>query len=409
MARLRVVTVVLGLALCGVLSSGATAMAATGSIEGTVTDDSVSPNPIPGAHVCFLDEQLEDVCAESNGTGYYALTGVAPGPHRIQFRAPAGQNYINQYYDDAQSYVDADPVTVDPGATVTGIDAKMHGGGTIAGIATEAGSGIPIPGLSVCASASTAAGEYIACTATGPGGAYTITGLPADPEYQVEFSTSPFSEGSLNFLTQYFNGKEGSPNNWDPVPVVVGVTTTGIDAAMKPGAQISGEVAEDGTGTALPGIEVCALDPGETPAAREFEQCAFTDATGAYTIRSLRAGTFVVVFSRARAFFDSDGFFVQWYDGASSATQATRIAIAPPQTRAGVDARLVSFVPHPKPPVVVVRLIEGLGPANRPPKCRKHFVKRKVKGQVRCVKVHRKRHHHRHHPERGPRAGTTGY
>lgn len=396
MARLRVGTVVLGLFLCGALSPRAPAMVATGTIEGTVTNDSVSHDPIQGVHVCYAHPELfEEICSDTDGAGHYALTGLDSGSYKIFFRAPAGQNYTRQYFDDVQSFEEADPVVVGSGATVSGIDAELHGGGTITGTATQAGSGNPIQGLSVCASASTASGEYIDCSATGSGGQYTITGLPADPEYEVEFSASPFAEPPLNYLTQYYDGKE-ELGKWDPVSVAVGATTTGIDVVMNPGAQISGKVTEDETGDPWSAeIEVCAEDPGESLRAQEFERCAFTDASGEYTIRSLRAGTFVVGFDRPRFLFNSSRLFAQWYDDASSEAQATRITIAPPQTRTGVDAHLLGFL-HPKPPGVVVTPIKV--PTQRPKqlKCKKHFHRRKVKGKVRCVKAHRK-HHPRHH------------
>jgi hypothetical protein len=75
-------------------------------------------------------------------------------------------------------------------------------------------------------------------------------------------------------------------------------TTTGINAQVRPGAQIAGHVAEQGTGASLARVEVCILDPAPNPRAEEFERCAFTDAAGNYAVRSLRAGIFSVVFSR---------------------------------------------------------------------------------------------------------------
>ncbi len=376
MTRLRAATIAIGMTLCMALGAGSPAMAAAGSVEGTVTDDSAGHTPVAGVEVCFhrVEYTVEDGCSKTDGGGHYALAVPIPGAYTITFWPPSGLNYMIQHYNDALAYGDAEPVMVGPGATVSNIDAELHQGGTIAGTVTEAGSGDPIQGLSVCATGGPGL-EFGRCTATGTGGHYTITGLRPDPEYQVEF----FAGKDLNFLTQYYEGKEG-PNHWDPVSVVAGATTAGIDAAMNPGAQISGRVTEQGTGEPLPEVEVCAEDPAETPRAREFEQCAFTDAAGDYTIRSLRAGTFVVGFDRARSVFDSSRLFVQWYDNVFSEAQATRIAIAPPQTRAGVDARLVGL-PRPKASSVVVTLIETQVGHSVPHKCKRHFQRRKVKGR----------------------------
>jgi hypothetical protein len=397
MTVFRSTSIAVALMLCGGLLMAAPSVASAGTIDGLVTDDAVSPHLVPGTEVCAHRDPLivESRCTKSNGNGYYAIFDLVPGEFRITFRPPAEQNLVAQYFNDALSYSEADLVTILANETVSGIDAKLHEGGTITGTVTEAGAGSPIPGLSVCASSFDASSG---CDLTDAGGNYVITGLAEDSDYQVEFNFyTPFHD-TLNYLTQYYQGSENH-NDWDPVAVTVGETTEGIDAAMKPGAQILGRVLEAGTTAPLDGIEVCALDPGGTLAAQEFEQCTFTTATGHYAIRALRAGTFNVVFSRER-FVDSDGFFPQWYDGATSAAQATPITISPPQTRTGVDARLLSTLdPQHRSPRVIVTLVESPPATPRPIKCRKGFRRKKVKSKVRCVKVHKKRHHRR---GRGP-------
>jgi Carboxypeptidase regulatory-like domain len=209
--------------------------------------------------------------------------------------------------------------------------------GSISGTATAAGTGAPIAGLSVCAEANFVGGVASGCTATDAAGNYTIGGLPARSDYQVEFSAL----GNLNFLTQYFQGKEGL-DNWDRVAVNDGATTAGINAAMNPGAQISGHVGEQGTEAAAEGVEVCALDPAPNPRAEEFERCAKTDGAGNYVVRSLPGGTYVIVFARYRPPVDSVPFAQQYYANATTKQTATPISLAPPETRAGIDASLVN-------------------------------------------------------------------
>lgn len=395
----RAVTVAVGMALCGCLPLAAPAIASAGTIEGTVTNDALSHSAVPGTEVCARTEPLivEGLCTNADGSGHYSFTGLVSGNYRITFAPPAGQNLTVQYYEDAEKFSDADLVSVAEGETVSGIDAELHEGGMIAGTATEAGTGNAIAGLPVCADSFELSGR---CDWTDAGGNYEIIGLSEDSNYRVEFNFyTPFQD-VLNYLTQYYQGSEDH-NDWDSVEVTVGNTTPGIDAVMKPGAQIVGRVLEVGTSAPLPKIEVCALDTAETPLAEEFEQCTFTDATGHYAIRSLRAGTFIVVFSRELN-LDSDGFFPQWFDGASSAAQATPITISPPQTRTGVDARLLSTLdPWHRSPRVVVSLVETTPGKSGPIKCKKGFRRKKVKGKVRCVKVHKKRNKHRHRRGRG--------
>jgi len=260
--------------------------------------------------------------------------------------------------------------------------------GTIEGAATEAGTGAPIAGLSVCAEEDFLGGVHSGCTLTEPTGHYSIAGLPAGSNYQVEFTAQG---GALNYLTQYYSGKEEVPGPWDPVEVSDAGAVTGIDAVMKPGAQIVGHVDRRGALTPLSGVEVCVLDPAPTPRAEEFERCAYTDAAGNYTIRSLREGTFIVAFSRQRGPINDDGFITQWWDGVDSAALATPIAIAPPQMRTGIDADLLPLL---------TEIVDRWPPPQRPPlRCKKHFRKRQVKGKPHCVRVHRHKH-------RGQRKGV---
>jgi hypothetical protein len=273
-------------------------------------------------------------------------------------------------------------------AAILAIPASALASGAIEGAVTEAGTGAPVASLSVCAEENYLGGVSSGCTLTGPTGHYAIGGLPAGSNYQVEFTAQG---GSLNYLTQYYNGREVIPGEWDPVAVVDGGTTAGINAQVRPGAQIAGHVAEQGTGASLARVEVCILDPAPNPRAEEFERCAFTDAAGNYAVRSLRAGIFNVVFSRDGGPPEADAFPEQWWNGATAAAVATLISIAPPETRTGIDAALIGPRTYAKP--------------KSPLHCRKHFRKRRVKGKLRCVRIHRK--HGRHQHRTGNRARLT--
>lgn len=380
MKRLRVATAVAASAICGVLAMASPALAGTGSIAGTVTDDSSSHSPLLGIQVCHYGQEgaSEEACTTTDAGGNYLLGGLNAAEYVVTFRAQ-GQNLTTQYYNGKTTFIDADKVVVGSGP-VTGINAEMHEGGTITGAVTEAGTAGPIAGLSVCASAN--GGLYSGCTVTGAGGAYTITGLPAHTDYQVEFSAFE----NLNYLTQYYDGREEIPGDWDPVPVEVGIVTSGIDAEMKPGAQIAGRVTEASTGTPLAKVEVCVLDPAETPRAEEFERCAYTGPGGDYAVRSLPAGTYVVQFARERGpMQDTDGIIEEFYNGVATEAEATRITIAPPETRGGIDADLNVW---PRPGPVVTVTITPL--IQQPVKCKKGFRKRRVSGKARCVKVCRR-------------------
>src|SRR5690349_1052165 len=92
--------------------------------------------------------------------------------------------------------------------------------GSISGTVTDASNGARIAGLSVCAEENFLGGVNGRCTNTDPAGHYSIAELAAGTNYQVEFTAMG---GPLNYLTQYWQGKEGL-DNWDAVTIEDGVT-----------------------------------------------------------------------------------------------------------------------------------------------------------------------------------------
>jgi hypothetical protein len=75
--------------------------------------------------------------------------------------------------------------------------------GSIAGKVTDASTKAPVAGISACLY--TVAGFFEFCQTTDSGGEYTFTGVEVG-EYKVGFFVS--SESSLNYLNQFYNGKD---------------------------------------------------------------------------------------------------------------------------------------------------------------------------------------------------------
>jgi len=214
------------------------------------------------------------------------------------------------------------------------------GSGSIEGTATAAGTGAPVAGLSVCAEENFVGGVSSGCTTTDAAGRYRIAGLVAGNHYQVEFSAL----GELNYITQYFNRREAL-GSWDPVAVADGSTTAGIDAVMNPGAQIAGHLSERGSGRPAAGVEVCVLDPAANPRAEEFERCVSSGPASDYAVRSLPAGTYILVFAPLHRSLpiNVEGTFVeQYYASKTTRAAADRISLAPPESASGIDASLVN-------------------------------------------------------------------
>jgi Carboxypeptidase regulatory-like domain len=346
----------LALAVCAVVAGALPAAATASSISGHVTDG-VSHLPIAGVDVCshVSPYTFEDTCDETSASGAYLLNGLPAGSYHVHFSADRNNlDYVNEFYDDEESFP-GDLIAIADGEARTETDAELHAGGVIAGTVTDAVSLLPVAGFPVCAFAQTATGEVGRCARTGSGGDYAIRGLPTE-EYEVEF----LGGGEFNYLTQYWEATETYGDD-DPVPVTVGGTVAGIDAALNRGAVIAGTLSETGTHAPVAEVSVSLHDP----ISEELLEWETTDSAGHYAFRGLPAGTYVVAFSRPLYQWDGDGYSTQYYNGASAFSAATPLTVAPPEELAGIDGEVVNeFPPAPfdpyikpePPPVPIARI-----------------------------------------------------
>ncbi len=122
--------------------------------------------------------------------GEYLLTGAENGEYEVEFRSPpAGSlDYVHQRYGPEKA------VTVVWGSITPAVDAQLHEGGGISGIAENAATGQPADGVSVCAY--NALGESEACATTEASGSYRLPGLEAG-DYKVGFETTGWCLGVL--------------------------------------------------------------------------------------------------------------------------------------------------------------------------------------------------------------------
>ncbi len=383
---------VLALAALGLVAGSATAFAA-GSISGTVTDSAVSPNPLEGIEVCassVSDEEFE--CTETGSSGDYTINGLASGKYKVEFWAESSLNLVPQYFDAKSSWQEANEVTVVNGLDTPNIDAALEEGGWIEGQVVDVASKTGIAEVFVCAAPIDESG-FGRCTITGFGGNYKLAGLATD-SYEVAFFPE---EVAGEYIFQYFDGKA----SWfeaTPVEVNVGTGTTGIDAELEKGGQITGTVTSAADGAGLQSTLVCALEA----ASAEIYNCAHTNSHGQYAIGALPSNSYKVWFSPdVPAFEQEDDYFQQYFDNKPTFAQANSVNVASGGVASGIDAHLVSrkAVPAPPTPLFVASPIK----AKPRPHCRKGKRAIRVKGKIHCVKIHRHHRRHRHHHSTGRR------
>lgn len=376
--------------------AAAPAMAGTAGIAGRV----VEAEEIEGvAEVKVCAEAVpplpvEPPCVETEGSGSYEIPGLDEGRYRVHFQPPPESIYVPQYFLHSVLKSTARVLEVEEGEVKPGIGAALEKGGWVSGTVTDS-AGFGLSGIEVCVFAKLLPELGPLCVTTGPSGKYTIENLSPGP-YTAHFSAAE----SSNVFPQYYEGA-ASAQEADDFFVFGYNETSGIDAKMELGSEITGRVLEAGSGAPLAGIRVCALDPGSGAEVR----CAMSAADGAYSIFSLHTGTYVVGFSVTGeegglpVLGQEDGYVRQYYEDKASFAAADRIAATEPGIYGDVDAHLVKGPEvFPRPAPAAAAAVAGPAPAARPKprRCRKHFRPKLVKGKRHCVKVHRK-HRHRHH------------
>jgi hypothetical protein len=309
-----------------------------GKISGTVVDAS-GKAPLSGISVCARYN-----CATTNSAGEYTIQGLPTAFYKVRFSPgyeSSQKNYIAQYYDGKATSEGADEVSVTAGATTANIDAELHAGGKISGTVDDALSHAPLEEIEVCAYGNGAEKyEFTSCTRSGESGDYVLEGLTGG-RYRVGFfAGGAYSYGETanrNYLSQYYDGKEDYEAG-DPVSVTPGSTTPNIDAEMHEGGKIAGTV------TGAPGAvpqryaEVCAFSAagGE----EEFGRCALSDEDGHYVIEGLASGSYTVSFGVFTPGFESPNYLRQYYQGQSSAEDATAVPVTVGSTTSSIDAEL---------------------------------------------------------------------
>jgi hypothetical protein len=194
-----------------------------GEIRGEVTEGA-SGDPLAQVEACAreVDTAYLFACGDSDSSGAYAIKGLPSGEFEIEFR-PLSEYLADQFFDHRDYPWEVEPVAVNLGEVVDGIDAAISTGASIEGTVSRNDGGIVSDQVGICARASYG---YEACAPAIGDGVYQLPGL-SPGKYIVEF----FS---------YFN--QLKPQFWDHAsssaeakPILLGMSevATGIDADME--------------------------------------------------------------------------------------------------------------------------------------------------------------------------------
>jgi carboxypeptidase family protein len=369
--------VVLCLAVCVAALVALPAAAMAGSISGTVTAENGGA-PIAQVEVCPQRQPytVETDCTVTNGAGNYSLSGLPEGSYMLHFSASlANLKYVNEFYDNKRYPWESDLVPIAWNQDLTGLNVQLAEGGSISGVLSEEGTGVPIGGVRVCASDHEGIPER--CASSGPSGEYRINGLRSDT-YRVEFEGG----NRVNYLREFYKDA-ASGAEAEGLEVEAPNLLSGIHATLAPGAQIFGHVSDIADGGPVSDVMVCA-----EAQVGEFQDCDWTDAAGDYALRSLPAGTYLIAFELEYLPFGTVA--EQWWQGVSLKAEATPIEISPPETRDEIDGQVRGPYREslPERPPVVTYEPKSEVKKSPPPRCRKGFHRKRVAGKSRCVRKH---------------------
>jgi hypothetical protein len=292
-----------------------------GRITGTITDQTTAA---PLAAITVRVFSASGTSLKSIGTaldGTYALQGLPTGSYLVQATVPTIQNYIDELYDNITCLgcvvTSGTPVAVTAGSTHSNVNFGLAVGGMISGVVTDAGTGVPIPNVTVQAVNASLVGKSFSTAADGT---YTIRGLPTGTYYARTFVPT-----NLNYIDELFDNSPCVPSctvtNGTPIAVTAGATHTGVSFGLSPGATLSGTVTNASTAAPIANVTVQVFNTSNVQV-----RSAVTAANGTYTVTGLATGTYY-----ARSAAGALNFIDKLYNNITcspSCTPATGTAIA---------------------------------------------------------------------------------
>ncbi|MFY0408910.1 carboxypeptidase regulatory-like domain-containing protein [Solicola sp. PLA-1-18] len=300
---------------------GTAAQAATTSVTGTIS----GAGGVSAAFVQVFsaDDPGENVdssyCDEDDGDtdcSTYSISDLPSGEYVVSVDAYDDDydSYAAQFQGGATTFEAAEPFTYTAGDPAHVVDFALDYGQTVTGtVSTAAGLDVEDSTVELL----TVDGKQVGFGYVGPDGEYEVTGVNPG-SYKVSFNRD--EEASGGFAAQYWNGMAESAGLAAATVLEVPELGQGVpprvNATLTAGSSISGRVT-DAAGNALRFSYVEAY----TADGRLVSRSASTDNTGAFTVRGLNAGQYLVKVSGDT---DQDS----WFPGSvKSESQAKAVTV----------------------------------------------------------------------------------
>ncbi len=317
-----------------------------GRIAGTITD-AATGLPLAGVTVTFYSPSGNSIrspgnfgaSVSTNASGQYVSgAGLIAGSYHVG--TSNSQGFVNEVYNNVVclscSVTSGTPIGVTLGETTPGIDFALSPGGEIAGTVTDAGTGMPLSGISV--RLFTSSGSNPASVTTDYLGAYRLRGLPTGTYY---VGTS----NSLGYVNEFYGGSpcvlSCGTTGGTPIEITAPSVVGGIDIGLSSGGRIAGTITDATTGLPLAGVTVSFYSPAGNSirSPGNFSATVSTNALGQYTSGAgLTAGNYFVVTSNSLGYINEVHNNVPCLG--CSVVSGTPIAVTEGATAPGIDFAL---------------------------------------------------------------------
>lgn len=336
---------ILGLliSLVGPVGLGSPAHAATATVTGRFVTDMGAPVDAIRAIVFDDDGIFTEVISRADGT--FEITGIPPGSYTFagsdlffNYSTPTGQTLeLADGETEALGDIELDySSAIPPGTRMTGT-VRDPAGKPVRGIRMYVRTPAPL------FSGST----IVASEVTDRNGRYNVqpTGPMVDGSYKIHFHDDETLPEPFRFGDRY----SGDQPTWARATTV----TVGSTQAVVPSVTVTrnGGISGTLTGTVpmTGGTVTVFSSDGEQVATKA------TGTGGAYTVATLRPGTYYVRFSST----DAVGFIRTWWPGAASILGATPVTVTSGIARPGVDQVLSDQLTAFRKPAIGGRPVVG--------------------------------------------------